>query len=458
MMGLNLNIVILAAGQGKRMYSDLPKVLHPLAGYPLLYYVIQVAKQLHPQNIYVVYGHKGDQVRLAFADESAITWVEQVEQRGTAHAVQQTLPYLSDDSTTLILSGDVPLLTLATLEKLYQAVSDKSAALLVATVNEPAGLGRIIRDKNNLVTEIVEEKDATASQKSIKEIYSGVMAIKTKQLRKWLAEVDDNNAQKEFYLTAIPALALAQGHDVTTISALSELEILGINTKNQLALLERSLQKQRADELMQQGVTLLDPTRFDLRGTVSVGKDVCIDINVILEGQVKLGHRVKIGAHSILRNVTIGDDVVIKPYSILEDSVIAQDCVIGPFSRLRPETELAAGVHIGNFVEVKKSYIDSGSKVNHLTYIGDANIGKRVNVGAGTITCNYDGVNKHKTQIEDDVFIGSNTSLIAPIHIGEFATIAAGSTINKDAPSKGLTIARSKQLTLSNWKRPEKIK
>jgi bifunctional UDP-N-acetylglucosamine pyrophosphorylase/glucosamine-1-phosphate N-acetyltransferase len=451
-----LNVVILAAGQGKRMYSDLPKVLHPLAGRPLLAHVIKAAQALSPDAIYVVYGHRGEAVRQAFTTDTNIKWVEQTEQRGTAHAVEQVLPFLTDDSTTLVLYGDVPLVAISTLRKLCDALPMDSVSLLVADVANPAGLGRIIRDKNNQVQAIVEDKDCNAQQRQITEIYSGIMAIHTGQLRKWLALVDNNNSQKEFYLTSIPALAIADGLAVSSVAAESELEVLGVNTKTQLALLERCFQQQQAEELMAQGVTLYDPARFDLRGNAAVGRDISIDINVILEGDITLGDRVKIGANSILRNVRVADDVVIKENCVIEDTVIEPGCTVGPFARIRPGTHLAEGALVGNFVEIKKSTIGSGSKVSHLSYIGDADVGKKVNVGAGTITCNYDGVNKHTTKIGDNAFIGSNTSLVAPIIIGENATIGAGSTVTKEVPANNLTVARTKQTTIAGWQRPQK--
>lgn len=450
-----LNVVILAAGQGKRMHSDLPKVLHRLAGKPILGHVIDTVSTLAPDNIYVVYGHQGETLKQAFTD-APVEWVHQAEQKGTAHAVEQVLPLLNDDSVTIILSGDVPLVSIATLQALHANLLADGVCLLVANVFDPTGLGRIIRNDKGQITAIIEDKDATAEQRQIHEIYSGIMAIHTGQLRRWLKHVDDNNAQKEFYLTTIPLLALKDKCPVSSVAAANEMEILGINTKAQLALLERRFQFQQAEKLMNAGVTLLDPHRFDLRGNLQTGRDVVIDVNVIIEGQVTLGNRVTIGPNCVLRNVTIGDDVTIKENSILEDSLVDKHCVIGPFSRLRPETHLAEGAHIGNFVEVKKSLIGSGSKVNHLTYIGDATIGQKVNVGAGTITCNYDGVNKHKTTIGDNAFIGSNTSLVAPVTIGENATIAAGSTITKDAPADTLTISRAKQATVPGWQRPTK--
>lgn len=452
-----LNVVILAAGQGKRMYSDLPKVLHPLAGQPLLAHVIKAAQALSPDAIYVVYGHQGGVVRQAF-EGAHITWVEQTEQRGTAHAVEQVLPFLSDDSTTLVLYGDVPLVAISTLRKLCDTLPAKSVSLLVATVTSPVGLGRIIRDNNNQVKAIVEDKDCDATQRQINEIYSGIMAIHTGQLRKWLARIDNNNAQKEFYLTSIPALAIADGLTVASVSAETELEVLGVNTKTQLALLERCFQQQQAQELMAQGVTLLDPARFDLRGNISVGRDICIDINVILEGNIVLGDRVKIGANSVLRNVKVADGAIIKENCVIEDAVIEADCSVGPFARIRPGTHLAKNALVGNFVEIKKSVIGHGSKVSHLSYIGDALLGQHVNVGAGTITCNYDGVNKNTTKIGDNAFIGSNTSLVAPINIGENATIGAGSTVTKEVPPNNLTVARTKQVTIAGWQRPQKNK
>lgn len=450
-----LNVVILAAGMGKRMFSDKPKVLQPLAGRPLLQHIIATARALEPAGIYVVYGHQGDVVKQTIGDAD-IHWIHQKEQSGTAHAVEQALPHLSDNSTTLVLYGDVPLVPVATLQALKSSLPASSLSLLVANIADPTGLGRVIRDANNQILEIVEEKDATPAQRQITEIYSGIMVAHTGQLRKWLAKIDNNNSQKEFYLTSVPALALADGYTVASVFAESSLDIMGVNTKNQLAVLERSFQLRQANKLMEQGVTLFDPARFDLRGTLQVGRDVTIDVGVIFEGDVTLGERVSIGAHTVLRNAKIADDVVIKENCVIENATIGNHCEIGPFSRLRPEAHLANHVHIGNFVEVKKSLVGEGSKINHLSYIGDAQIGERVNIGAGTITCNYDGVNKHKTIIGKGAFIGSNTSLVAPISIGEEATIGAGSTVSKAVPPNQLTVARARQVTIPTWVRPKK--
>ncbi|NNM60407.1 MAG: bifunctional UDP-N-acetylglucosamine diphosphorylase/glucosamine-1-phosphate N-acetyltransferase GlmU [Legionellales bacterium] len=450
-----LNIVILAAGKGKRMFSDLPKVLQPLAGAPLLHHIITTARALSPAGIYVVYGHQGDLVKETISD-SDIHWIHQKEQAGTAHAVAQALPYLNDESITLVLYGDVPLVPVSTLQALYRTLPENSLSLLVANVDDPTGLGRVIRNTENQIVGIVEEKDATSEQRNIDEIYSGIMVTHTKQLRQWLKKIDNNNSQQEYYLTSIPAFAIADGCLVNSVFADSPLDIMGVNTKNQLALLERRFQLRQADKLMEQGVTLRDPARFDLRGTLHAGRDVMIDVGVILEGEITLGDRVKIGAHSVLRNVNVADDVVIKENCVIEDSIIGSHCMVGPFSRLRPDAQLASHVHIGNFVEVKKSVVGEGSKINHLTYIGDAEIGERVNIGAGTITCNYDGVNKHKTTIGNGAFIGSNTSLVAPIMIGEEATIGAGSTVSKATPANQLTVARARQVTITGWERPKK--
>ena len=450
-----LNIIILAAGQGKRMYSSLPKVLQPLAGRPLLAHVIAAAKALSPQAIYIVHGHEGEQVKAAFPDDNLI-WVPQTEQNGTAHAVQQVLPYLADDSTCLILYGDVPLVEVSTLKALYHALPSKSLALLVAKVDNPSGLGRIIRNASDQVQAIVEEKDATPAQRAIQEIYSGLMVADTANLRRWLSLINNHNAQQEFYLTAVPELAIQEGYSINTVSAPSSFEILGVNTKAQLAHVERIFQREQAEKLMAKGVTLADPHRFDLRGQLSVGQDVFIDVNVIIEGSVTLGHGVRIGANTVLRSVQIADNVLIKENCVIEDAQIGQSCIVGPFSRIRPGTQLDSHVLVGNFVEVKKSCIREGSKLSHLSYIGDAQIGKHVNIGAGTITCNYDGINKHETTIGDYAFIGSNSSLIAPIDIGEHATVGAGSTVTKAVPSQQLTVARTKQVTIKGWHRPEK--
>ena len=447
------NIVILAAGQGTRMRSDLPKVLHCLGGKPLLQHVYELAIGLSPQTLTIVYGHGGDRVKNLFPNWQA-RWVEQAQQLGTGHAVQQALPYLND-GLVLILYGDVPLLRPQTLENLLD-VSQEGVGLLTVQLDNPTGYGRIIRDRQGRVVRIVEEKDANEQERKIREVNTGILSVPARSLRSWLDRLDNDNAQGEFYLTDIIAMAVEDGMDVRTTKAEPD-EVAGINDKRQLAQLERVFQQRQADALMAQGVTLRDPTRIDVRGDIQViGKDVEIDVNVILEGNVQLGSRVKIGPGVVIRDAEIGDDVEILAYSVIDDVRIGTGCRIGPFARLRPQTELGEDVHIGNFVEIKKSMVGQGSKINHLSYIGDSEIGSRVNIGAGTITCNYDGVNKFKTIIEDEAFIGSDTQLVAPVKVGSGATIGAGSTITRDAPAGRLTLSRGKQVTIEGWQRPQK--
>ena len=452
---MKLNVVILAAGEGKRMQSNLPKTLQCIAGKPLLSYVVEIAASFNPEEIYVVYGHHGEALKQQL-NYLPVTWVEQEEQLGTGHAVMQVLPFLSDDAQVLILCGDVPFLTKETLQELTANSNGEEIRWLTAKVKNPAGLGRILRDEKGNPESIVEEKDATKEQKTISEINSGVCLVPVKFLKKWLPTVQDDNTQKEYYLTDIFSIALKNNIIVRAILAKSELEVFGVNDKIQLAYLERIMQNKQVSQYMQQGLTVLDPNRFDVRGEFIFGKDVKVDINVIIEGNVKVGSNCYIGPNVLLRNVELGDNVNIQANCVIEESVIADDCVIGPFARIRPETELASGVKIGNFVEIKKSKINMGSKVNHLSYIGDAQVGEDVNIGAGTITCNYDGANKYKTVIEDNVFIGSNAQLIAPVTIGKGATIGAGSTITENAPKGKLTLARSRQVTKDNWERPIK--
>lgn len=452
---MGLTVVILAAGEGKRMCSSLPKVLHPLAGKPLLAHVIATAKALDPEQIIVVYGHKGTQVKEAITDQ-AITWVVQDQQLGTGHAVQTALPKIKPGNQVLVLCGDVPLINVTTLRSLCSAATAKEVALMVVNLKKPEQYGRILRDKHDSVVGIVEAKDATPEQLLITEINTGIYLLPEAKLQKWLPALKANNAQTEYYLTDVVRLAVADGVKITTIEPATPIETLGVNTKAQLAELERAYQCLQAHSLMEKGVTLLDPQRFDLRGKVTVGEDVIIDVNVIFEGKVVIGDRCVIGANTILKNVVLGDDVEIKAFSYCEEAKIDNHCLIGPYARLRPGAELKAGVKVGNFVEIKKSVIDEGSKVNHLSYVGDAKVGKQVNIGAGTITCNYDGVHKFQTTIEDNVFVGSNVQLIAPVTLGRGATIGAGSTISKDAPADKLTVSRAKQVTIDAWKRPEK--
>ena len=451
---MKLAVVILAAGQGKRMKSDLPKVLQPLAGRPLLGHVVSRARALNPSSIHVVYGHGGDAVREAFVKEK-LQWALQGEQLGTGHAVMQAMPNVADDELVLVLYGDVPLIDAGTLRQLIAAAGAKAMSLLTVMLDNPSGYGRIVR-KSGAIQKIVEQKDATKAQLKIREGNSGIMAVPAKLLRKWLGKLGNSNAQGEYYLTDIIAMAVKDKVKVTPLIAPTVAEVLGVNDKAQLAELEAMHRAQRARELMVAGATLIDPLRIDIRGDISVGRDVFLDANVLLEGKVTLGDRVRVGPNVVLRDVTIGSDCVIHPNSVLEQSVLGAGCIIGPYARVRPGSKLGANVHIGNFVELKKTEIDDGSKANHLTYLGDAVIGKGVNVGAGTITCNYDGVNKSTTTIEDGAFIGSGNMLVAPVRIGKDATTGAGSTITKDAPDGQLTLTRAKQMTLDGWKRPVK--
>ncbi|MDO9371346.1 MAG: bifunctional UDP-N-acetylglucosamine diphosphorylase/glucosamine-1-phosphate N-acetyltransferase GlmU [Gammaproteobacteria bacterium] len=452
---MGLSVIILAAGQGTRMRSALPKVLHPLAGRPLLEHVIHTAHELDAQGVHVVYGYGGDAVPRALAHLDA-HWVEQAEQLGTGHAVMQAMPFVADDDTVLVLYGDVPLIGAATLRRLLAAASSEGLGLLTVYQHDPSGYGRIVRDDGRKVTRIVEEKDATADERTINEINTGMIAAPAVRMRGWLARLENNNVQKEFYLTDVIALAVQDGRMINTVEPDKVAEVMGVNNKAQLAELERYYQHRQAERLMEQGITLLDPLRFDLRGDLSAGRDVTIDVNVIMEGRVTLGHRVRIGPHVVIRNTKIGDDVEILSHCMIDDAVIESGCRIGPFARIRPETKLAAGVHIGNFVEIKKSAVGAGSKINHLSYVGDATLGRDVNIGAGTITCNYDGANKHQTIIEDGVFIGSDTQLVAPVTVGAHATIGAGSTITQDVPPEVLAVSRAKQSTVPGWKRPVK--
>ncbi len=453
-----LNVVILAAGAGKRMQSSLPKVLHTLAGLPLLLHVINTAKSLTPQRICVVIGHGGEKVRQSVADDNLI-WIMQEHQLGTGHAVMQAQPYLDKDGLTLILYGDVPLVRIDTLQKLLTISDQKNCALLTSIVEDPTGYGRILRNSTtNLITGIVEQKDASVEQQKICEINTGIIAIPNINLHEWLPKIDNKNAQGEYYLTDIIAIAAAQGVQVVSSQPTDTWEVMGVNNKCQLAELERIYQKENADKLLNKGVSLIDPARIDVRGELVCGSDVKIDINCVFEGTVKLSDGVQIGPHCILKNVSVAAGTIISPYSLIEDAEIGENCRIGPFARIRPGTKLLNEVHIGNFVEVKNSQISLGSKANHLSYIGDSIVGEKVNIGAGTITCNYDGANKHQTIIEDDVFIGSDTQLIAPVRISKGSTIGAGSTITKDTPEGTLTLSRVKQVSFSEWKRPTKSK
>lgn len=454
-----LDIVVLAAGKGTRMKSDLPKVLHPIAGKPMLGHVLDRARELEQDNtqLHIISGHGSEKVEEMFAADD-VSFVLQAEQLGTGHAVQQALSKLRADATVLILYGDVPLISTETLKQLDACVSESTMGLLTVDLVNPAGYGRIVRNADQQVEAIVEQKDASADQLRITEVNTGVMAARGCELIEWLPKLDNNNAQSEYYLTDLIAMAVAAGKTVVTAQPANEMEVLGVNNRQQQAQLERFYQQSQAERLMQDGVTLLDPARFDCRGELSVGTDVEIDINCVFSGRVEIGNNVKIGPNCIISDSSIGDNTVVKANSILEEASVAQSCDIGPYARLRPGSQLANKAKVGNFVETKKALIGEGSKVNHLTYIGDAEIGCGVNVGAGTITCNYDGVNKSKTIIGDGAFIGSNSSLVAPVTIGAGATVGAGSTISTTIPEDGLGVARAKQRNIKGWKRPTKNK
>lgn len=455
---IKLNIVILAAGEGKRMCSSLPKVLHTLAGRSLLMHVTNTARLLSPDKICIVIGHGGEIVKQSIAGDD-LTWVLQPQQLGTGHALMQTLPHLDRDGLTLVLYGDVPLISTQTLRELIAKAEEKHCVLLTAEVENPFGYGRIVRNpETRAIKAIVEQKDTNTEEQEIHEINTGIMLVPNDYLHNWLPKIENKNTQHEYYLTDVIALSVQQGIQVESSQAKNIWEVMGINNKSQLAELERVYQRHCADRLLHLGVSLIDPSRIDIRGELVCGSDVEIDIGCIFEGMVKLGGSVKVGAHCILKNVKVDADTTILPYSMIEDAEIGENCKIGPYARIRPGTKLSNKVHIGNFVEVKNSQIALGSKANHLSYIGDSIVGKNVNIGAGTITCNYDGANKHQTIVEDDVFIGSDTQLIAPVRISKGSTIGAGSTITKDAPEGQLTLSRSKQLSIAGWKRPKKLK
>lgn len=453
---MSLHIIILAAGQGQRMHSDLPKVLHKVAGKPMLEHVLKCAQELSPQAIHVVVGHGGDQVKSAIGG-AAINWCLQDRQLGTGHAVQQALTNLPDDSDILILYGDVPLLTPATLQALVEQLPRRDLVLLSALLTNPTGYGRVVRDAKNRVQGIVEQKDAGDDALAIREINTGILATRTNLLREWLACIGNDNAQREYYLTDCVKLAVQRRHEVKVLVCDDCDEIQGVNDKAQLARVERIYQRRMAEELMGKGVTLMDPNRIDVRGELDVCRDVEIDVNTVFVGTNHLGDRVRIGANSVVINSTIKGGTCIHENCHIENAVIGHDCEIGPFARIRPDTRLAKDVRIGNFVEIKKANVATRTKINHLSYIGDSDLGADVNIGAGTITCNYDGANKHSTVIGDNVFVGSDTQLIAPVTIGAGATIGAGSTITKDAPKEKLTLTRSKQVTMDHWQRPEKV-
>jgi len=450
-----LSIIILAAGQGKRMRSALPKVLHPIAQKPLLRHVHETATQFEGAYVYIVYGHGGEEVKARLADLDVV-WAEQAEQLGTGHAVAQAMPAVPDEHMVLVLYGDVPLIEIETLRSLVAAGESSSFALLTMELSDPTGYGRIVRNEAGVVRQVVEHKDATEAERQITEINTGMMAVSAKLLSGWLARLDANNTQKEYYLTDVVGMAVEDGVSIAVVTPKTQAEVLGVNDRLQLAELERHYQLQQAQALMRAGATLIDPARVDIRGEVSVGSDVVIDVNVVLEGRVIIGDGVQIGPNKVIRNSEIGDNTTLLPNCVIDDATIGAGGRIGPFARLRPDARLSAGVHIGNFVEIKKSNVGEGSKVNHLSYIGDSEIGRGVNVGAGTITCNYDGAYKHRTVIGDNAFIGSDVQLVAPVTVGEGATIGAGTTVTQDAPPGKLTLGRAQQRTVDDWTRPSK--
>ncbi|MGR5559202.1 bifunctional UDP-N-acetylglucosamine diphosphorylase/glucosamine-1-phosphate N-acetyltransferase GlmU [Vibrio fortis] len=453
---MNFSAVILAAGKGTRMYSNTPKVLHTLAGKPMVKHVIDTCNGLGAQNIHLVYGHGGDQMKATLAEEQ-VNWALQAEQLGTGHAVDQASAHFADDEKVLVLYGDVPLISAETIENLLDAQPTGGIALLTVVLDNPTGYGRIIR-RNGPVVAIVEQKDATDEQKLIKEINTGVMVATGGDLKRWLSGLSNDNAQGEYYLTDVIAAAHDEGRAVEAVHPNSPIEVEGVNDRSQLARLERAYQAEQADKLLKQGVMLRDPSRFDLRGELQCGMDVEIDVNVIIEGSVSIGDNVTIGAGCVLKDCEIDDNTLIRPYSVIEGATVGEDCTVGPFTRLRPGADMRNDSHVGNFVEVKNTRLGEGSKANHLTYLGDAEVGQRVNVGAGAITCNYDGANKFKTIIGDDVFVGSDSQLIAPVTIANGATVGAGSTVTRDVAESELVISRAKERKIANWQRPVKKK
>jgi len=453
---MSLDVVILAAGQGTRMRSGLPKVLQPLAGQPMLAHVMDMAAGLPDARVHVVYGHGGDRVPATFPG-ARCRWVEQASQLGTGHAVEQAMPGVGDEATVLVLYGDVPLVTPATAMALVRSAS-QGVALLTARLPDPTGYGRIVRDGAGRVERIVEQKDASERERAIDEVNTGLMAAPAMLLRDWLSRLDNANAQGEFYLTDVVGLAVGDGIAVRAVEAEDAEEVMGVNDKIQLAEAEAAVRRRRVNELMKQGATVADPARLDIRGEVTCGQDVFLDVGVVLEGEIRLADGARVGPYCVLRDCEIGEGAVVHPHSVMEGARVGAGCSVGPFARLRPGTDLSDGARVGNFVEVKNSRIGEGSKANHLSYVGDTTVGRGVNIGAGTITCNYDGANKHRTVIGDGAFIGSGVELVAPVEVGEGATIGAGSTVSKDAPPDALTVARSRQMTVKGWKRPVKRK
>lgn len=451
---MSLSVIILAAGKGTRMKSSLPKVLHKIAGKPMVEHIIDTAKELDCQSLNLVYGHGADLLKTAL-DHHQVNWCLQAEQLGTGHAVQQAVEHIKDDEDVMILVGDAPLISADTLRRLVDAKASADLALLTVHLDDPTGMGRIVRDGDNIKA-IVEHKDASDAQREIKEINTGMMLMAGSDLKRWLGALSNDNAQGEYYLTDVIEMAANEGLTIRAAHPVWEREVEGVNNRVQLSSLECAYQLRNAEALMMEGVSLADPHRIDVRGSLTVGQDVTIDINAVFEGNVTIGNKVSIGPNCVLKNCTIGDGSVIEAFSLIEDATVANSCTIGPYARLRPGADLHNGAKVGNFCEVKKSVIGEGSKVNHLTYIGDAEIGKGVNVGAGTITCNYDGVNKFKTIISDGVFVGSNSSLVAPVSIGTNATVGAGSVVTKDVNSEELAIARGKQRSIAGWERPKK--
>lgn len=450
-----LEVVVLAAGKGTRMYSDLPKVLHELAGEPLLAHVLRHVKQLGPGAVHVVLGHGAERIKDRFKHEQ-VRWVQQQPQLGTGHAVQAALPGISPQSKVLVVYGDVPLAGPPVLRPLLQQCAPGNIALLTVTVDDPGGLGRIIRNPDGAVVAIVEDKDAEPDQLNIKEVNTGIVAVYAEDLSRLLEHLGNDNAQQEYYLTDVVQIAVSGGYNIVDSTAADPVGVAGVNTKMELACLEQHMRKQRARELLEQGVTIVDPDRFDARGDVSFGKDCVVDINVVLQGPLTIGSGVHIGPHCVISRSEIGDGVTIKPQCVIEEARIGADAIVGPFSRVRPGARIGDNVHIGNFVEIKNSELSSGTKVNHLSYVGDSTVGHNVNIGAGVITCNYDGTNKHRTEIEDDVFVGSNSQLIAPVKLGRGANVGAGSTISEDVPPGHLAVGRARQKNIKGWQRPRK--